>query len=202
MELPWNVQRAMVKEDMVKLLKFRPDKNTGKWHSLNFFIFSYLTRGMNLKDMALLKWKENILGDRIVYIRAKTANTKKSIDPNIIKIEPEIQKILNRYLKKDIYVFPILEPGLPPITIRHRIKNKLKRISKDISEIATELNLDQADKITHYWARHTYATTLKRSGISIAVISEALGHSSEVTTKAYLNKFEQTEIDNTFKHLI
>lgn len=195
-------KRAMVKEDMVKLLKFRPDKNTGKWHSLNFFTFSYLTRGMNLKDMALLKWKENILGDRIVYVRAKTANTKKSIDPNIIKIEPEIQKILNRYSKKNIYVFPILEPGLPPITIRHRIKNKLKRISKDISEIASELNLDQADKITHYWARHTYATTLKRSGISIAVISEALGHSSEATTKAYLDKFEQTEIDNTFRHLI
>ena len=85
-----------------------------------------------------------------------------------------------------IHVFPILEPGLTPTTIRHRIKNRLKRISKDITSIATELNLDQADKITHYWARHTYATTLKRSGISTAIISEALGHSSEATTKAYL----------------
>ena len=195
-------KRALTKDDMVKILKFRPEKNTGKWHSLNFFTFSYLTRGMNLKDMALLKWKENILEDRIVYIRAKTANSKKTLDPNIIKIEPEIQKILNRYSQKNIYVFPILEPGLTPTTIRHRIKNRLKRISKDITLIATELNLDQADKITHYWARHTYATTLKRSGISTAVISEALGHSSEATTKAYLDKFEQTEIDNTFKHLI
>ena len=51
-------------------------------------------------------------------------------------------------------------------------------------------------------AQHTFATTLKRSGISTAVISEALGHSSEATTKAYLDKFEQTEIDSTFKHLI
>ena len=132
----------------------------------------------------------------------KTANSKKTLDPNIIKIEPEIQKILNRYSQKNIYVFPILEPGLTPTTIRHRIKNRLKRISKDISEIATELKINQADKITHYWARHTYATTLKRSGISTAVISEALGHSSEATTKAYLDKFEQTEIDNTFKHLV
>lgn len=90
----------------------------------------------------------------------------------------------------------------PNIIESNRIKNSLKRISKDISEIATELNLDQADKITHYWVRHTYATTLKRSGISIAVISEALGHSSEATTKTYLDKFEQTEIDNTFRHLI
>ena len=108
---------------MVKLLKYRPDKNTGKWHSLNFFTFSYLTRGMNFKDMALLKWKENILGDRIVYVRAKTANSKKTLDPNIIKIEPEIQKILSRYSQKSVFVFPVLEPNLPATTIRHRIKN-------------------------------------------------------------------------------
>ena len=64
------------------------------------------------------------------------------------------------------------------------------------------LKIKLADKITHYWARHTFATTLKRSGISIAIISEALGHSSESMTKAYLDKFEQTEMDSTFKHLI
>jgi site-specific recombinase XerD len=195
-------KRALSKEDIIKLMNSKQKKNSRKWHSLNYFIFSYLTRGMNFKDMVLLKWKENILGDRIVYIRAKTANSKKTLDPNIIKIEPEIQKILNRYSQKSVYVFPVLEPGLPATTIRHRIKNRLKRISKDISAIATELEIKDADKITFYWARHTYATTLKRSGISISVISEALGHSSETTTKAYLDKFEQTEIDNTFKHLI
>ncbi|MCK5207615.1 MAG: tyrosine-type recombinase/integrase [Cyclobacteriaceae bacterium] len=86
--------------------------------------------------------------------------------------------------------------------MRYQIKNTLKKISKDLTAIATSLKIDAADHITHYWARHTYATTLKRSGISTAVISEALGHSSEATTKAYLDKFEQTEIDNTFKHLI
>jgi len=84
------------------------------------------------------------------------------------------------------------------LTIRYRIKGTLKKISKDLKEIANELKIDVADQITHYWARHTYATTLKTT----AVISEALGHSSEATTKAYLDKFEQTEIDNTFKHLI
>jgi integrase len=195
-------KRALSKEDIVKLMNSKQKKNSRKWHSLNYFIFSYLTRGMNFKDMVLLKWNDNILGDRIVYIRAKTANTKKSLDPNIIKIEPEIQDILNRYPKANDFVFPILEPELPASTVRHRIKNRLKRLSKDLSEIATELEINHADKITFYWARHTYATTLKRSGISTAVISEALGHNSEATTKAYLDKFEQTEIDNTFKHLI
>jgi integrase len=157
---------------------------------------------MNLKDLALLKWKDHIIGDRIVYVRAKTMNTKNSQDHNIIKIEPEIEKILNQYSRKNEYVFPILEPGLSALTIRYRIKGTLNKISKDLKEIAAELKIDVADQITHYWARHTYATTLKRSGISTAVISEALGHSSEATTKAYLDKFEQTEIDGTFKHLI
>ena len=123
-------KRALTKDDIVKLMNSKQKKNTEKWHSLNFFIFSYLTRGMNFKDMALLKWEDNILGDRIVYIRAKTANTKKTLDPNIIKIEPEIQKILDRYSQKSTFVFPILEPGLTPSTIRHRIKNRLKKISK------------------------------------------------------------------------
>jgi site-specific recombinase XerD len=88
------------------------------------------------------------------------------------------------------------------LTKRYRIKSALKKISADITEIAKTLNIESTDRITHYWARHTYATALKRSGIPIAVISEALGHSSESTTKAYLDKFEQTEIDNTFRHLI
>jgi integrase/recombinase XerD len=109
---------------------------------------------------------------------------------------------LTRYPKANDFVFPILEPELPASTVRHRIKNRLKRLSKDLSEIATELEINHAEKITFYWARHTYATTLKRSGISTAVISEGLGHNSETTTKAYLDKFEQTEIDNTFKHLV
>jgi len=152
--------------------------------------------------VALLKWKENIIGDRIVYERAKTINTKNVQDHNIIKVEPEIEKILNRYPEVNEYVFPILEPGLSELTIRYRIKGTLKKISKDLKGISSELEIECANQVTHYWARHTYATTLKRSGISTAVISEALGHSSEATTKAYLDKFEQTEIDNTFKHLI
>ena len=195
-------KRALSKKDMQLLMNYKPKPNTRKWHSLNYFIFSYLTRGMNLKDIALLKWKDNIVGGRILYERAKTKNTKNSQGHNIIKIEPEIEKILNRYSSDNEYVFPILQPGLSELTIRYRIKGTLKKINKDIKEIAADLKVDSADQITHYWARHTYATTLKRSGISTAVISEALGHSSEATTKAYLDKFEQTEIDNTYQHLI
>ncbi len=196
------VKRSLSKSDMIKFINYEAEIPERKQRSLDYFTFSYLCRGMNLKDMALLKWDENIMGDRIIYIRTKTANTRAKTEHHIIKIESEIKNILNRYSSDREYVFPILETGLPALTIRYRILSTLKHISKDIREIAKELKINQADKITHYWARHTYATTLKRSGISTAIISEALGHSSEATTKAYLDKFEQTEIDGTFKHLL
>ena len=89
--------------------------------------------------------KKNIIGDKIVYVRAKTSNTKKTLDPHIIKIELEIDQILKRYPKKSDYVFPILEPGLTDSTIRDRIKNMLKKISTNITEIASELKIECAD---------------------------------------------------------
>ena len=47
----------------------------------------------------------------------------------------------------------MIEPYLPASTIRHRIKNTLKKISVDLTEIATALKIESADQITHYWAR-------------------------------------------------
>ena len=63
--------------------------------------------------MTLLEWDDNIIGDKLMYERAKTANTKTNPDPTIIKIEQEIAEILGHYSGNEPYVFPILEPGLP-----------------------------------------------------------------------------------------
>jgi integrase/recombinase XerD len=43
-------KRALSKKDMQFLMNLKPLPNTRKRHSLNYFVFSYLTRGMNLKD--------------------------------------------------------------------------------------------------------------------------------------------------------
>ena len=51
-------------------------------------------------------------------------------------------------------------------------------------------------------ARHSYATVLKRSGVSTAIISESLGHSSEKVTQIYLDSFENSQIDEAMKNLL
>ena len=56
--------------------------------------------------------------------------------------------------------------------------------------------------LTTHTARHTFATILKNSGVNIALISEALGHSDLATTQIYLDSFENSQIDDAMKFLI
>ena len=53
-----------------------------------------------------------------------------------------------------------------------------------------------------YAARHTWATIAKFRGISVEVISEALGHASISTTEGYLKQFDDDEIKKANKVII
>jgi len=48
----------------------------------------------------------------------------------------------------------------------------------------------------------SFATVLKRSGVSTAVISESMGHQTEAVTQTYLKSFENSIIDEAMKHLL
>jgi site-specific recombinase XerD len=67
-----------------------------------------------------------------------------------------------------------------------------KTINKYMKRISSELNLDK--EVTTYFARHSFATVLKRSGAKIEMISELLGHSSVDITENYLDSFEREQI--------
>ena len=64
-----------------------------------------------------------------------------------------------------------------------------------MKKIAVTIGIDK--QITTYYARHSFATILKNSGVSTEFISEALGHSSLATTKNYLAGFEKHAINET-----
>jgi site-specific recombinase XerD len=69
-----------------------------------------------------------------------------------------------------------------------RIQQTVKSINHYIGKIAESLGIEA--NITTYVARHSFATVLKRSGVSIEFISESLGHSDLKTTENYLANFE------------
>lgn len=51
-------------------------------------------------------------------------------------------------------------------------------------------------------ARHSFASVLKKSGVNIALISEALGHSDLATTQIYLDSFDNEQVDEAMKNLL
>lgn len=53
-----------------------------------------------------------------------------------------------------------------------------------------------------YISRHTWASIAKSKNIPISVISEAMGHDSESTTRIYLASLDTSVIDNANKLII
>jgi integrase len=185
-------KRAITKEQIKKIAALKLEAETSLFHAKNYFLFSFYNRGINFIDMAFLKW-EDIKNDRLTYTRRKTKEQF-----TIGMLAPAID-ILNYYKEKyydgeDSYVFPILNSTHKTAkSIDYRIDRMLKIVNKDLKEIATLAEIDE--KLTTYVARHSFATIMKRSGVSTAIISEALGHESEKTTQIYLDTFESKVLD-------
>lgn len=192
-------KRAISREQFQAIadLKFEPESSL--FHSQNYFLFSFYNRGINFIDMAFLKW-ENIKNDRLDYVRKKTKEhfTIGMLEP-AIKILEYYKK--NYYESEDDYIFPILNKRhVTARTIDNRIDKVIKMVNKDLKTIAKDAKINE--KLTTYVARHSYATIMKRSGISTSIISEAMGHESEKTTQIYLDSFENYILDEASKVIL
>lgn len=162
-----------------------PGSTTDKMRDL--WYFSFLTNGLNVKDMISLKW-DNIQNNEIIFYRAKTIRTKRNRKPIIAPILPETQQIIDKWGNKDSdYIFGYMKNGLTGDEIRIICQNVTRLINKHMDSIAKEIGLPH---ISTYTARHSYASNLLRNNISTEFISEQLGHSDLRTTQAYLNGFD------------
>ncbi|MBL0049732.1 MAG: site-specific integrase [Bacteroidetes bacterium] len=194
-------KRAITKEEILKIINFETEAGTSLMHSKNFFLFSFYTIGMNFTDMANLRWK-NIISNRIIFIRAKN---KKLFD---IKIQPRCQEILDYYSQEnkneEDYIFPILNDKIHNnlSSIRDRLHKVNKRVNKDLQAIAKKLKIDATHSITHYVARHSWASIQKENGVSTAIISESMQHDSEKTTQIYLKSFVNKVLDDANASII
>ena len=192
-------KRAIAKAD---ILKFSTDvRSIGKQQyvqlSKDIFIFSYLCGGINFTDIANLT-KDNIIeGKRLHYIRQKTGKLIK------LGLSEEAIQIIRRYaVESKGYLFPILNAQLhkTPLQKQNRIHKILGKVNKNLKLLAADLGVEA--NLTTYVARHSFASVLKKSGVNIALISEALGHSDLTTTQIYLDSFDNEQIDNAMKNLL
>jgi integrase len=151
--------------------------------------------GINFVDIASLT-KDNIINNQLIYTRKKTDKLIK------LPIHPTVYKLIAKYRNpENPHLFPIL---FPCHKTRQQKANRIHKIigktNKDLKEIGKSLKLPLT--LTTYVARHSFATVLKRSGVSTSIISESLGHSSEKVTQYYLDNFENDQLKESMKHLL
>ena len=192
-------KRAITKEQIRDIADLEIEAETSLFHSKNYFLFSFYNRGINFIDMAFLKWGD-VKNNRLIYTRKKT---KEQFTIGMLAPAIDILKYYKKiyYDGEESYVFPILnETHKTAKSIDYRIDRMLKIVNSDLKEIAKKAKIDE--KLTTYVARHSYATIMKRSGVSTSIISESMGHESEKTTQIYLDSFESKVLDEASKAIL
>ena len=186
-------KRAVSESIIAQLHRLELEAETPLAFCRDLFIFSYCTRGMAFVDIAYLK-KNNLQNGIICYARRKTGQ------PLSIRIEPSIQRIIDRYTESDSpYVFPILNSLDANEAYREyqTALNTHNRLLGRLSEI-----LGCGCKLTSYTSRHSWATAARNHNVPISVISQGMGHTSEQTTQIYLTMLENSVIDDANKGII
>ena len=194
-------KRAIDKDDIQRLIDLEiTEGHTTEYRRLakDLFLFSYFTAGMNFGDIARLRYKD-ILRGRVNYSRHKTQKLLS------FQLVPMALQILEKYGTAghgEDYIFPILNrhEHTSPQQIFNRLHKVLRKVNRELKVLGEMIGLGMP--LTTYVARHTYATVLKRSGVSVALISESLGHSDLSTTQIYLDSFENSQIDAAMQHLM
>lgn len=164
-------KRAISLEDMRKICALKLDDQPALQLTCCLFIFSFYTMGMSFVDIVRLT-KKNIRGNELIYRRSKTGQTI------IVPLNQQSLAIIAKYSTASVdYLFPVISSG---IKYESALRMHNKRLKK-IGELA-----GCEEPLTSYISRHTWPTVARDSGIEISVISAAMGHTSEKTTRIYL----------------
>ena len=197
-------KRALTKEDIRRIMdcevrtltKYpKPFLQLAK----DLFLFSYLSCGINLTDILHIRHAD-IVDGRLVINRQKTGKLLS------FQLQPAALGIIDKYSQSNAhpqdYIFPVLRRSVHVTAQQQygRVQRTNKRINRYLKLIGEHLHLPIT--LTTYVARHSFATVLKRSGVSTSIISESLGHSSEKITQIYLDSFENSQIDAAMQHLL
>lgn len=173
-------KRAISKQDINRLANIQLSGELA--FARNMFLLSFVLRGMSPVDMVKLK-KENLQNGVLTYVRSKTGQTLR------IKWTVEMQSIVDQ--------MPHSENGylLPIIKDEHKFyvqyRSFVAVVNRNLKKVALEVGLNIP--LTMYVARHSWATIAMSKGIVTPVISRALGHTNERTTRIYLAQLDMTE---------
>ncbi|MBO4850333.1 MAG: site-specific integrase [Prevotella sp.] len=179
----------------IKALKALKDLDLSMKPALDFardmFLFSFYTRGMSFVDMAYLK-KKDLRNGILTYRRRKTGQQL------TIKWEKCMEEIVAKYPDNPTaYMLPIIKEKENE---RRQYDNALHLVNYHLKDLSEMLKLQRP--LTMYVARHSWASAAKAKNVPLSVISEGMGHDSEVTTQIYLASLETSVVDKANRMIL
>lgn len=177
-------KRSLSLDELKTLLSCELEEHQIKYRDI--FLLTILLRGINIIDLYNLT-PENIVGDRIEYIRAKT---KKLIS---VKVEKEAMELINKY-KGVKNLVDIADSYQNHKDFISRIDKNLKRIGTvTIGKHGKKTITPLFPKLSTYWARHTFASIAYNDcSIAVDTISDMFGHSNGMrVTNIYIRRNEK-----------
>lgn len=193
--------KALTKAELKRLFDSEP-LNEDQQKAKDFWFFSYLSYGMNMKDIAKLRQKD-ITGGKFSFIRSKTELTTKG---KLITIEVALQdfhkEVIAKYGNKgkSMYVFPILKASMTAQeqktayqAFTRYVNTHIKKLA-EIAQVPTEISTN--------WARHSFASKLDKEHVSLEFIRQALGHQKITTTQNYLSSFDDESTNEITNKLL
>lgn len=183
-------RKRAVPMDIIRLIAHAETNGDREAFARDLFLFSFITRGMSMVDIAHLQ-RSDINSGRLSYRRRKTGQQL------AMEWLDEMQRIVTLYNKGSRHVFPIItcdgEEGYKEYQkLQNGVNYSLRQLGKRLG----------IGNLTMYVARHSWATIAKSTGVPTVVISDALGHDSERTTQIYLASVDEGRIDAANRDMV
>ncbi len=158
----------------------------------DIFLFSFYGMGIPLIDAVMLK-KSQLRNGCITYQRQKTKRQVK------IKVEPELEQLLQRLTPKDSpYLLPVLT-STNGTEVRREYKCFYQRYMRALRGIS--IKIGGTHRLTSYTPRHSWASIAYQKGVNINVIARALGHANANITLIYIKEINDPQLENA-NHIV
>jgi integrase/recombinase XerD len=187
-----NIKKALGKDSLKLLFEYPLSHNHFQEKARDFWFFSYVCNGMNIKDIVGLRYK-NVTPDAIHFVRSKTRNTTRA-DQKIITVpltsfaSQVIAKYGNSISGPETFVFPVLNETMSEEQKHSAVQAFTRFINQHVKIVAKQAGIDGA--ISTYWARHSFTTVSIQNGATMEFIQDSLGHNNIATTMKYWKGFE------------
>ncbi|MAU58344.1 MAG: hypothetical protein CMC33_01630 [Flavobacteriaceae bacterium] len=191
---PINSKSNVLSDIDLRLLLSYDTKNKRYKRAHDFWVFSFYAKGMNMNDIARLKWKDidEINGNKFFtfYRGIKKSENQPKIKVNISNL---MWFIIKRNRGNEKYLFDIIKELNPNKNEIEIYKNKESRFcNKYLKFIQNELGIFENEQLMMSTARHTAAYTALKGGLNPLDVGKHLGNIDNRSIYAYTKSLIQT----------